>query len=97
LVQPAPSHSVTVYGSRGALRYDFSTDDIFLSESGGEWIKQAIPSNLVREWNVEQDFIDAIREGKEVHPNFHDGVKYMEFTESIFQSVEIGKKIHLSS
>ncbi len=34
-------------------------------------------------WHVEQDFIDAIREGKAYHPNFEDGLRYMQVVQAV--------------
>jgi predicted dehydrogenase len=42
-----------------------------------------------------RDFITAVRTDSEVHPDFEDGVRYMELTEAIFRSVESGKRISL--
>ncbi len=55
----------------------------------------SIPPEKERLWTVEQDFVDAIREGKEVHPDFEDGVKYMEFTEAIVRAVEQGGSVEM--
>ncbi len=95
LASPQPESLLEVYGSKGAIRYHFDTDEIYTSRAGQPWEKIEITPNLVKEWRVEQDFIDAIRTGKKVHPDFQDGLKYMEFTEAIFRSVESEKKVEL--
>jgi len=59
-----------------------------MSKGGEDWELIPIPPEKERLWTVEQDFVDAIRDGKEVHPDFEDGFKYMEFTEAIVRSVE---------
>ncbi len=47
-------------------------------------------------WRVEEDFVDAIREGAAVtHTNFADGVKYMEFTEAVQISLSEGRRVEL--
>lgn len=83
------------YGSRGAVIYDFRDDRIYLSENGKSWEPYPIPAGRERQWTVERDFITTVRDGGEVHPNFEDGVRYMELTEAIFRSVESGKRISL--
>ena len=48
-------------------------------------------------WRVEEEFVDAIREGKPVtHTNFTDGLRYMEFTEAVQMSLAEGRKVNLS-
>ena len=56
----------------------------------------AIPEDEAREWRVEQDFVDAIQ-GRMTNPEstFYEGVKYMEFTEAVFRSVETGGTVNL--
>ena len=46
-------------------------------------------------WRVEQDFIDAIREGKEYHPDFEDGLHYMQVVQAVHDSAETGKTIRI--
>ena len=50
----------------------------------------------VKEWTVEQDFVDAIVKGTgEAETTFYQGVKYMEFTEAVFRSVETACTVNL--
>ena len=95
LAGPAPAAELTVYGSRGALRYLLDTDEIKASSAGAAWERMEIPPEWIREWTVEQDFVEAVRTGKDVHPDFYDGLKYMEFTEAVFQSALSGQRITL--
>ena len=47
-------------------------------------------------WRVEEDFVDAIREGSPVtHTNFAAGVQYMQFTEAVQVSLSEGRKVSL--
>ena len=47
-------------------------------------------------WQVEEDFVDAIRDGRPVtHTSFADGVKYMEFTEAVQISMAEGRRVEL--
>lgn len=90
-----PISVLEVFGSKAALCYDFRTDEIIITHDRKNWETIPISPERERQWTVEFDFIEAIREGKEVHPNFEDGVKYMELTEALFRSVDSGKRIHL--
>jgi hypothetical protein len=51
---------------------------------------------LVREWTVEADWINAIREVAPVEPSFRDGLLYMEFTDAVYRSAEAGCAVDLS-
>jgi len=95
LASPDPICCLVVYGQGGALLYDFKTDEIALSKPGGAWESVPVPPDMIQPWTVEQDFIAAIREGKEVRPDFEDGVQYMEFTEAVFRSAASGRRIDL--
>lgn len=79
---------VEAHGDKGAVVYNFQTDEIFLIQAGNIVDMIEIPPEKERHWTVERDFIDAIRNGGDTHPNFYDGMKYMEFTEALFRSVE---------
>ncbi len=47
----------------------------------------------VTHWRVEQDFIDAIREGKPYHPDFEDGLRYMQVVQAVHDSATAGRTI----
>lgn len=44
---------------------------------------------------MEQDFVDAARGGPQGDTSFYAGVKYMEFTEAVSRSVEVGGTVRL--
>ena len=65
------------------------------AEKGQKELEQIkIPDNEVGGWRVEEEFINAIR-GEELitHTSFTDGVKYMKFTDAIYDSFSTGQKI----
>lgn len=77
-----------IFGSDGALTYDFATDEIFLGRSGDASLAPlAVPPEFIRQWTVEQDFIRAVREHGHPEPSFRTGVRYMTFVEAIQQSL----------
>ena len=44
------------------------------------------------EWQVESDFVAAVRGEREVtHTTFADGVHYMEFTDAVARSIQNGR------
>lgn len=87
---------IEAYGSKGTLIYNLATDTITGGQNGdGALTEIPIPDNEAKAWTVEQDFIDAIQTGKPADTTFSAGVKYMEFTEAVFRSVETGGTVNL--
>jgi predicted dehydrogenase len=86
-----------IYGSEGSIRYLQGPDTILAGKAADADLKpvEVSPSDA-REWTVEADFINAVREGKRtVEPSFWDGLKYMEMTEAIFRSAKSGQVVEL--
>ena len=55
-----------------------------------------IPTAEEWSWQAEADFINAVRAGKrDPEPSFLDGLRYMEVTDAIFQSVSSGHAVAL--
>ena len=87
---------VEAYGSNATLIYNLATDTVMGGQSGDDALAEIpIPENEAKPWTVEQDFIDAIRTGAPADTTFYAGVKYMEFTEAVFRSVETGATLNL--
>ncbi len=92
------SASIDLFGTKGALHYDLLTDRVL----GGQAVRLSdlaeipIPPEKARSWNVEADFIAAIREQKPIEfTTFEAGVAYMEFTEAVARSAETGQRVQL--
>ncbi|MGH2457359.1 MAG: Gfo/Idh/MocA family protein [Chloroflexota bacterium] len=87
---------IELYGSEGTVIYPVSTHRILGARAGDAALQPIeIPSDLVREWRAEADFIDAIRAGSPVSPDFEEGLRYMEVTEAVYRSARSGKAIAL--
>jgi len=102
----APESEMWIHGTKGTLvvKTETTTDPgapsllLLGAEKGQKKLEEIkIPDNEKGSWRVEEEFINAIR-GKEIitHTNFTDGVKYMKFTDAIFDSYSTGQKIHLT-
>ena len=82
------SMAIALYGSQATLIYDLLRDEI----RGGRRQDPAlqpmpIPDSLRGEWQVEADFIAAIRGERPVtRTDFLTGVRYMQFTEAVARS-----------
>jgi predicted dehydrogenase len=96
--------SIRLWGSDGVLHYDLSADRIFgASRRRGQSAATAeqlpeipIPPEKAGGWRVEEEFIEAIRGGPP--PRFTDfatGVRYMEFTEAVARSAQLGAAVAL--
>ena len=75
-------------GSEGTLVYDLSRDQIRgARRSEPELQPMPIPQALRGGWQVESDFVAAIRGERPVtHTDFATGVRYMQFTEAVARS-----------
>lgn len=88
-------NNMALFGTKASLRYE-GNDAFIATNSGKDW--QPLEVNKEKEggWRVEEEFVEAIREGKPVtHTNFADGVKYMEFTEAVQISMREGRRVDL--
>ena len=84
-----------VFGTDGTLR--FAANKLYGAKRGDKDLKEIkIPTKEEGCWRVEQEFIDAIRgKGSLRLTTFEDGVKYMEFTETVSQSIAEGKAVSM--
>jgi predicted dehydrogenase len=89
---------IEAYGSAGTLVYDLAADTIHGARSGDSALAPIeIPPEKAGGWQVEADFIAAIRDAKLVtRTSFVDGVKYMTFTEAVRRSADEGRRVYLS-
>jgi predicted dehydrogenase len=90
-----PESVIELYGSEGTIRYNLDRDEILAGQADETPSRVPIPAEERRDWTVEADFIQAIREGAPVEPSIRDGVLYMEFTEAVYRSHEQGRVIDL--
>ena len=84
-----------VFGDCGTLR--FAGNKLYGAKRGDKELKEIkIPVGEEISWQVEKEFVDAIRgRGVITLTTFEDGVKYMEFTEAVAQSIAKNKSINL--
>lgn len=94
--------SIHLYGTDGVLRYDLLQDRLQGASKkrghkpGADLEDIAIPADKAGKWNVEADFIAAIRKERPVRlTDFATGVAYMEFTEAVARSAEEGTAVEL--
>ena len=96
-----PQRGFAFYGTKGSFKMEAgmvaSPGGVFIAGEGDdEYQALDLPEHPRNGWEVEEDFVAAIREGKSVtHTSFADGVKYMEFTEAVQISIAEGRRVEL--
>jgi predicted dehydrogenase len=82
------SMGVSLYGDKGTLVYDLLRDEIRGGKRrAGHLEPIPIPESQRGSWQVEADFIAAIRDERPVtRTDFATGVRYMQFTEAVARS-----------
>lgn len=94
----APPDRLEVYGSQGALVYDFAKDEILLARGiTGAWERVHVPPAQMSEWAVEADFIASVRSNGRLRPSpdFEEGVRYMRVIQGVADSLATGAEVVL--
>jgi len=94
-----PRDVIEIYGSRGTLHYDIARDLLTGALPGEAFAPMEIRDDErydLGQWRVEEDFVNAIRHGREYHPNFDDGVRYMQVIEAIHTSAARGARVAIT-
>lgn len=89
---------IRLYGSQGTLVCQFGKRErVFGARAGDDALKEIpIPDDKRGRWQVEEDFIEAIRARRNIeHTDFVSGVRYMEFTEAALRSAETGMAVEI--
>ena len=93
-----PRTEVWLFGSEGTLRLDGPPSLNLYGGRRGDSVLTGIPVPPDKQgsWRVEEEFINAVR-GKEkvTRTPFEVGVQYMEFTEAVARSSQMGEAISL--
>ena len=94
---PTPgSASIVVLGSQGTLVWEVG-DRMQFAPAGSPLQPLEPDPGTAGEWRVEQDFIDAIRDGVPVTlTNFEDGLHYMQIIEAAQRSRADGRAVAIS-
>jgi predicted dehydrogenase len=102
-IMPFPQGAgIRLHGSEGMLHYDLLNDRIFGRSrrepkgASDELQEIPIPAGRARHWRVEEEFISAICDRTPIEwTNFATGVRYMEFTEAVARSAQLGQTVEL--
>lgn len=94
----APADKLWIFGSEGALSYDFNSDEVALSKRGEKMAPLPIPPELAREWAVERDFIAAVRDpaAPRPRPDFTEGIRYMRVVSGVWDAMSSGAAVEVA-
>jgi predicted dehydrogenase len=84
---------VWIFGADGTLRLEPAAGRLTRGRRGETQLAEVpIPAAERVGWRVEEEFVNAIRGREEVRrTTFEDGVRYMEFTDSVVRSAATGQ------
>jgi predicted dehydrogenase len=86
--------SIEMHGTMGAFRLEGGKAYVALGDA--DFTELVVAPEKEWGWDVEADFVNAIRDGKAVtHTSFEDGVRYMAFTDAVQTSLREGRKVDL--
>lgn len=92
---PGPP-SIEVYGTEGRLAWRFG-DTAEWCRHGEEPAALEPDPGTAHGWQVEADFMRSVREGAPVElTNFEDGVRYMRFTDAVWESWNTGRAVEIA-
>ena len=91
----APSNEVWMFGTDGTIKLEGDAKRVLMGKRGDTALKEVdIPAAQRVGWRVEEEFINAIRGKEKVRrTNFEDGVRYMEFTDAVAESMKTGRAV----
>ena len=87
-----------IFGSEGTIKLEGQPfDKVLVGKNGDEALSEfPIPDEKRGKWQVEEQFIEAIRGNAPVTLTpFDVGVQYMEFTEAVTRSAQSGQTVYL--
>ena len=92
----SPGNDLWLYGSEGTIRVD-SALNVYGGRRGDSQLSEIPnPENQQAVWRVEEEFCNAIRgQEKVTRTPFDIGVHYMEFTEAVTRSAQLGEAVSL--
>ena len=89
---PGPP-SIELYGTEGRLSWRFG-DTAEWAPHGEQPLALEPDPGTAHDWQVEADFMRSVRSGAPVElTNFEDGVRYMRFTDAVWESWNAGRAV----
>ncbi|MGW4339816.1 Gfo/Idh/MocA family protein [Rhodococcus koreensis] len=94
-VRGGAEHMV-LHGSRGTLRFFAHRVEMSLDTGEGER-PVSLDQRELRTWGVEREFVTAIRQGRKGNPSFHEGARYMAFSQAVAEAIATGDAVAVPS
>ena len=92
----APGNEVWLYGSEGTLRVDSGLNVYGGRRGESQLVEIPNPAEGQAVWRVEEEFCNAIQGREKISRTpFDVGVHYMEFTEAVTRSAQLGEAVSL--
>jgi len=84
-----PIDRLEMAGTQGSLIIDYLTEKILLQKAG-QTEELIPPPEVLRPWQVEADFLNAVfhPDSPRPRPNFGDGLAYMEVVEAVWEKIQ---------
>src|SRR5712664_3902429 len=94
-----PANEVWIFGSDGTLRLEADAKRLSGARRGDKELREIpIPAERRIGWRVEEEFVNAVRGREKVAlTTFDDGVRYMEFTDAVAQSLAQGRSVDVAA
>ena len=94
-----PANEVWIFGSDGTLRLEADAKRLSGARRGDKELREIpIPAERRVGWRVEEEFVNAVRGREKVAlTTFDDGVRYMEFTDAVAQSLAQGRSVDVAA
>jgi predicted dehydrogenase len=94
-----PANEVWIFGSDGTLRLEADAKRVSGARRGDKELREIpIPAERRVGWRVEEEFVNAIRGREQVSlTTFEDGVRYMEFTDAVAESLALGRAVEVAA
>ncbi len=83
-----------IIGERGLIKHNWFSAQWYTSTEEGSYASQRVQSGGDR-WDHYHELIAAIEQGKEIHPDHHDGLRYVRIQDAAIRSRDAGKTIYL--
>jgi predicted dehydrogenase len=87
-------NQLTIHGTKATITCYQGKSFIMKRDSSGEKIID-IPAEAIGSWQVEKDFLDAVRTGRKGSPSFREGARYMAFTQAVMDSIHSGQTVEI--
>ena len=93
-----PANEVWIFGSDGTLRLEADAKRLSGARRGDKELREIpVPAERRIGWRVEEEFVNAVRGREKVAlTTFDDGVRYMEFTDAVAQSLAQGRSVDVA-